>query len=272
MVEPTFDRVAFEVAGIPIYWYGMIIAFGALLGLLLSLYEAKRLKYDGERVIDIVMWAIPISIVFARIYYVTFQWDYYRNNLGQIVDIRQGGIAIHGAIFGAVLVVIIYSMRKHMSFWKIADIMAPSLLLGQAIGRWGNFMNQEAHGTETTSSFLSETLHLPDWIVNQMYIDGAYYLPTFLYESLWNLLGVAVLVAWRMIGNPRRGYIFLSYLIWYSIGRFYIEGLRTDSLMAGDLKTAQMVSLILIGLSVVMMVVRRKAKRYQDATESGLFD
>ena len=159
-----------------------------------------------------------------------------------------------------------------MSFWKITDILAPSLLLGQAIGRWGNFMNQEAHGSETTSRFLKETLFLPDWIVNQMYIDGAYYLPTFLFESVWNIIGVIVLVVWRMVGNPPRGYIFLSYLVWYSIGRFYIEGLRTDSLMAGDLRTAQLVSIAMIVFGIVMMVVRRKAKRYDDPSEKGLFD
>ncbi|WP_214799142.1 prolipoprotein diacylglyceryl transferase [Exiguobacterium sp. s50] len=272
MVEPTFDRVAFEIGSLPIYWYGMIIAFGAMLGLVLALFEAKRLNYDSERVVDVIIWSIPISIVFARIYYVIFQWDYYSQNLGQIIDIRQGGIAIHGAIFGALLVVVIYCMRKSMSFWKITDILAPSLLLGQAVGRWGNFMNQEAHGAETTSRFLNETLFLPDWIVNQMYIDGAYYLPTFLFESVWNIIGVILLVVWRMVGNPPRGYIFLSYLVWYSIGRFYIEGLRTDSLMAGDLRTAQLVSIAMIVFGIVMMIVRRKAKRYDDPSEKGLFD
>ncbi len=133
-------------------------------------------------------------------------------------------------------------------------------------------MNQEAHGAETTSRVLKETLLLPDWIVNQMYIDGAYYLPTFLFESIWNIIGVILLVVWRMVGNPPRGYIFLSYLVWYSIGRFYIEGLRTDSLMAGDLRTAQLVSIAMIVFGVVMMIVRRKAKRYDDPSEKGLFD
>ena len=152
-----------------------------------------------------------------------------------------------------------FCQGQKVSFWKLVDIAAPSLLLGQAIGRWGNFMNQEAHGGEVTRSFL-ENIHLPDFIINQMYINGTYYHPTFLYESIWNIVGVIILLLLRKV-NLRRGEIFLTYLIWYSIGRFYIEGLRTDSLMLTEtLRIAQVISLVLIVVSLVLVVYRRVSK------------
>ncbi|MED4925783.1 prolipoprotein diacylglyceryl transferase, partial [Anoxybacillus geothermalis] len=161
----------------------------------------------------------------------------------------------------------VFARARGLSFWKLADIAAPSIILGQAIGRWGNFMNQEAHGGPVSREFL-ENLHLPDWIINQMYIDGRYWHPTFLYESLWNLAGFCLLLWLRRV-NLRRGELFLSYLIWYSVGRFWIEGMRTDSLMlAGGLRAAQVMSVTLIVLSVALWIVRRAKgwakERYQD--------
>ena len=177
---------------------------------------------------------------------------------------RQGGLAIHGGLIGAVITGILFAKRRGVSFWKLADIAAPSILLGQAIGRWGNFMNQEAHGDEVTRQFL-EGLHLPDFIINQMYIEGVYYHPTFLYESLWNFAGVILLLALRKV-NLRRGELFFTYLIWYSVGRFFVEGLRTDSLMLGPLRIAQVMSIGLVVISIIFIIVRRKMgqadKRY----------
>ena len=185
MMQPI-DRIAFEIGPITVYWYGIIIATGIALGWLLATRESKRLGLDKDIFSDLLLWAIPISIISARLYYVIFQWDYYMDNPGKIIAIWEGGIAIHGGLIGAVITTIVFAKRKGVSFWQLADIAAPSLILGQAIGRWGNFMNQEAHGGEVTRSFL-ENLYLPDFIINQMYIDGVYYHPTFLYESLWNL-------------------------------------------------------------------------------------
>ncbi|MBN8204295.1 prolipoprotein diacylglyceryl transferase, partial [Bacillus sp. NTK034] len=149
-----------------------------------------------------------------------------------------------------------------------ADIAAPSLILGQAIGRWGNFMNQEAHGGEVTRSFL-EGLFLPDFIINQMYIEGTYYHPTFLYESLWNIAGFVILIVTRKL-PLRRGEVFLSYIIWYSIGRFLIEGLRTDSLMLTEsLRIAQVMSLSLIIGAAVMIVFRRKFGKTNNSYAGG---
>ncbi|EGP7063526.1 TPA: prolipoprotein diacylglyceryl transferase [Listeria monocytogenes] len=253
-VQPL-DPVAIQIGSISVKWYGVIIASAVVIALLLALSEANKRKMDKEIIVDLLIWAIPISIISARIYYVIFEWDFYKNNLGEIVKIWHGGIAIYGALIGAVLTAIIFSRIKKISFWQLADVVAPSLIIAQAIGRWGNFMNQEAHGAETTRSFL-ESLHLPDFIINQMYIDGAYYQPTFLYESLWNVLGFVILLIIRRT-KIRRGKLFLGYVIWYSFGRFFIEGMRTDSLMWGDFRVSQALSLLLIVLSIGIIIYRR---------------
>ncbi|EAC3520954.1 prolipoprotein diacylglyceryl transferase [Listeria monocytogenes] len=253
-VQPL-DPVAIQIGSISVKWYGVIIASAVVIALLLALSEANKRKMDKEIIVDLLIWAIPISIISARIYYVIFEWDFYKNNLGEIVKIWHGGIAIYGALIGAVLTAIIFSRIKKISFWQLADVVAPSLIIAQAIGRWGNFMNQEAHGAETTRSFL-ESLHLPDFIINQMYIDGAYYQPTFLYESLWNVLGFIVLLIIRRT-KIRRGELFLGYVIWYSFGRFFIEGMRTDSLMWGDFRVSQVLSLLLIVLSIGIIIYHR---------------
>ncbi|WP_442857351.1 prolipoprotein diacylglyceryl transferase [Bacillus sp. FJAT-42315] len=255
------NRVAFELGAFQVHWYGLIIGCGIALGFYLATKESQRLGLEKDTFADLLIWAIPIAILCARVYYVLFQWEYYSQHPADIIKIWEGGIAIHGALIGAVATTIAFSMAKNISFWKLADIAAPSIILGQAIGRWGNFMNQEAHGGEVTRSFL-EGLHLPDFIINQMYIEGVYYHPTFLYESLWNLLGFALLIALRKV-NLRRGEMFLTYVIWYSIGRFFIEGLRTDSLMLGALRMAQVISIGLVVAAVVIWIVRRKMNTKQ---------
>ena len=252
------DRIAFEVGSVPIYWYGVLIGLGALLGYILASYEAKKRGLPDDIFADLLIFAIPISIIGARLYYVIFEWGYYARNPGSILAIWEGGLAIHGGLIGAVLTAIVFAKIKRISFWKLADIAAPSLILGQAIGRWGNFINQEAHGGEVSRSFL-EGLQLPDFIINQMYIEGAYYNPTFLYESLWNLAGFVLLLGLRRV-NLRRGELFLTYVIWYSFGRFFIEGMRTDSLMLFDtIRVAQLLSVLLIVGAVILMVYRRRA-------------
>ncbi|WP_027847449.1 prolipoprotein diacylglyceryl transferase [Marinococcus halotolerans] len=252
------DRVAFEVGSVPIYWYGILIGLGALLGYVLASYEAKKRGLPDDIFADLLIFAIPISIIGARLYYVIFEWGYYDQNLGSILAVWEGGLAIHGGLIGAVLTGIVFSKVKRVSFWKLADIAAPSLILGQAIGRWGNFINQEAHGGEVSRSFL-ERLQLPEFIINQMYIEGAYYNPTFLYESLWNIAGFFLLLGLRRV-NLRRGELFLTYVIWYSFGRFFIEGMRTDSLMLFDtIRVAQLISVLLILGAVSLIVYRKRA-------------
>lgn len=267
------DRVMLEIGPFTIYWYGVIIASGALLGIYLAMREAERLGWKRDLIIDFVVFAIPIAIISARLFYVFFEFDRYVNEpLWKVIAIWEGGIAIHGAVFGGVLTAIIFSRVRNISFWKLADIIAPSLILGQAIGRWGNFMNQEAHGGPVSEAAYNNFLqYLPDFIMNQMTIGGVMYHPTFLYESAWNILVFAFLILLRKY-NLLRGEIFLNYLIFYSIGRFFIEGLRTDSLyIIEGLRTAQVVSITLIVLAIILIIYRRKSgaetARYLDFPE-----
>ncbi|MFC4077482.1 prolipoprotein diacylglyceryl transferase [Salinithrix halophila] len=279
----VIDPVAVSLGPLQIHWYGIIMGSAALLGLWVAILEGKRHGLNSELFLDMMIWVIPAAIVGARLYYVAFEWDYYLMNPGDIFAVWKGGLAIHGGLIGALLAGAVFFKKRDVSFLQMADIIAPSIILGQAIGRWGNFMNQEAHGGEVSRSFL-EGLHLPNWIIEQMNIEGVYYHPTFLYESLWNLAGFLLLLGLRK-WNPRRGEIFFTYLMWYSLGRFFIEGLRTDSLtfegpawladlinglwspmrvlfepgmMAdGNIRIAQLVSLGLVLAGLTLTIVRR---------------
>lgn len=224
------NSIAFELGPITVHWYGIILGTAALVGLMLCIQEGKRYRINPDFFMDMLLIGVPSAIVGARIYYVAFQWKDYKDNPVEIFMIWHGGIAIYGALMGAIIAGYFYFRAKGYNFWRIIDICAPGLIVGQAIGRWGNFMNQEAHGGPVDESFLRNTLHLPSFIVNQMNIQGTYYQPTFLYESLWSLLGMVVLLFLRRRPFMRAGELFLSYFIWYSVGRFFVEGLRTDSL------------------------------------------
>jgi phosphatidylglycerol---prolipoprotein diacylglyceryl transferase len=254
-IQPL-DPVFLQLGPLSIRWYGLIIGIGAMIGLFLAVKESERRGLHKDTFVDLVLFAIPIAILCARAYYVIFQWHYYSKHPAEIPMIWEGGLAIHGGLIGAFVTGFVFAKIKGLSFWKLADIAAPSIILGQAIGRWGNFMNQEAHGGPVTREFL-ESLHLPEFITNQMYINGQYYHPTFLYESLWNLVGFALLIFLRRV-NLRRGELFLTYLIWYSVGRFFIEGMRTDSLMLTEtLRMAQVISIATIVVAVLTIVIRR---------------
>ncbi|WP_404454239.1 prolipoprotein diacylglyceryl transferase [Virgibacillus necropolis] len=259
---PALDRVFLELGPLTIYWYGVIIAVGAFLGLYLATKESDRLGLKKDTFVDLVVFAIPIAIISARAYYVIFEWEEYAGGpWWDIFAIWNGGIAIHGALIGSVLTAVVYARVKKVSFWQLVDIAAPGIILGQAIGRWGNFMNQEAHGgpiTEATYNNFHQ--YLPDFIMNQMCIGGTMYHPTFLYESFWNILVLIFLLILRRY-NPLRGEVFLSYVISYSVGRFFIEGMRTDSLyVVGQLRAAQLISVILVVGAIALIVYRRKTK------------
>lgn len=266
MVEQTIEplnRVAFELGPITVYWYGILIGIGVVLGYLMATRESVKRELPKDTFGDLLIWLILFGILGARIYYVIFRWDDFADNPAKVFAIWEGGIAIHGAIIAGIITIYVFSKKRGISFWKLLDIAAPSVLLGQAIGRWGNFMNQEVYGGPIAEHQV-ETFYkiLPDFIMNQMYINDpihglAYYHPTFLYESIWNLLGVAVLIYLRRV-NLRQGEIFFSYLIWYSIGRFVIEGMRLDNLMIGDvIRTAQLISIVLIVVAIVLWWYRR---------------
>ena len=240
------DPIAFTLFGITVRWYGIFIACAVILGTVLALREAKRKDIKEDTIIDLLLFAIPAAIIGARLYYVIFSWDNYKDNLMEILNLRAGGLAIHGAIIGGVIVALIFSKAKNISFWKIGDIVAPSLILGQAIGRWGNYANQEAHGGPTD---------LPWGII----VDGIKVHPTFLYESIWNFL-VFIFLYWYSRKKAKvDGEVFLLYLILYSVARYFIEGLRTDSLMFGSFRVAQLISLLIIVVfSIVLVRIRKK--------------
>ncbi|HHO81496.1 MAG TPA: prolipoprotein diacylglyceryl transferase [Bacillaceae bacterium] len=265
--HPPLSPVAVQLGPIAVRWYGLLIGLGALLGFFVAAREGKR-RYGlpVDVFLDLLLYGVPVAVIFARLYYVAFTWDYYRLHPEDILAVWKGGLAIHGALLGAFLVGWWYARRMRLDFLGLLDLAAPSLILGQAIGRWGNFFNQEAHGGPVSRSFL-ESLHLPNWMIEQMYIGGTYVHPTFLYESIWDFLGFLVLLGLRRFNLPR-GSIVFSYLIWYSVGRFYIEGLRTDSLMLSPtLRAAQVVSLLLVATGVLGLVwaaLRRPSVRYAD--------
>lgn len=244
--------IIFEVGPVVIRWYGLLIASAVLIGVSLSQYLAKRRHVNPELISDLSIWLVIGAIPAARLYYVLFQWSEYSQHPERIIAIWQGGIAIHGAIIGGVIAALIFAKLKKISFWQLADLVAPSLILGQAIGRWGNFFNSEAFGRPTD---LPWKLYIPLDRRPPNLANFEYFHPTFLYESLWNLLGFALLLTLffrALSGKPRLkvGTLFLVYWVAYSLGRFWIEGLRTDSLMLGPLRIAQIVSLTGISLGL----------------------
>lgn len=245
--------IAFELGPIMIRWYGLLIASAVLIGVTLSQYLAKFRDTDPELVGDLVIWLVIAAIPCARLYYVLFQWQQYAQKPEDIIAIWKGGIAIHGAVIGGVIAAIIFAKLRKSSFWQLADLVAPSLILGQAIGRWGNFFNSEAFGRPTD---LPWKVFIPRANRPLELINYEYFHPTFLYESVWNLLVFALLIFlffWGIRNRERLkvGTLALVYLVAYSGGRVWIEGLRTDSLMLGPLRIAQVVSLsgIIIGLA-----------------------
>jgi phosphatidylglycerol:prolipoprotein diacylglycerol transferase len=256
----ALDPIAIQLGPISVHWYGIIMGTAVFLGLLLAMKEAKRQGLNPDLFVDLILWAVPLSIIGARTYYVIFEWDYYGSNPGDIFAVWEGGLAIHGALIAATLTGIVFARVKKISFWKLADMAAPSLILGQAIGRWGNFINQEAHGGVVSESFISM---FPQFIQAQMFINGQYYHPTFLYESVWNLLVLAVLLWVRRQNWMRRGEVFLSYLMMYSVGRFFIEGMRTDSLMLTDtIRVAQFIGVVIfIGAALLIYWRRRQSQK-----------
>lgn len=239
------NPIAFEIFGISVRWYGILISLGMLLGTVIAVKESRRIGFDEEKLIDLLILAIPLAVIGARIYYVIFNWQYYKGDILKIINIRGGGLAIHGAIIVSVLVALVYCKVKKISFWEIADIVAPSIILGQAIGRWGNFINQEAYGTPTD---------LPWGIV----VNGQRVHPTFLYESIWDFSVFLFLLWYRKNKVKVKGEVFLLYLILYSFARFFIEGLRIDSLMLGPFRVAQLISIVIIAISIILFYRKRK--------------
>lgn len=258
------NPVAFTIFGRNIYWYGIIIAVAVLLGILLAYREAKRKGHNPDMVMDLALLAIPMAIVFARAYYVIFEWERYASNPISALYIWEGGIAIYGAVIGGVLALLIFARWKKLSFWELADITAPSLVLGQALGRWGNFFNQEAFGYAVTNPSLQ-------WFPFAVYIqnlensmEGPWHYATFFYESMACLL-IFVFLMWYRKRSKREGNVFLWYLLLYGIERAFVEGLRTDSLYLGMFRVSQLLSIALVILAGVVLLVRRRKAVFESA-------
>lgn len=255
----ALNPIAFKLGGLQVHWYGIIIAVAVLLAVWLAMREAPKRHVDEDHILNLVLWALPFALIGARAYYVAFEWSYYKDNPGQIIAIWNGGIAIYGALIASVIVFLIYCRVKWLPAWLILDIAAPTVMIAQSIGRWGNFMNQEAYGASTTLDYL-RGLHLPNFIISQMQINGVYHQPTFLYESMWNLVGFLLIMTVRHHkGWFKQGEIFLSYVMWYAFGRFFIEGMRMDSLYTfAGIRVSQLLSIILFIAAAAIWAYRRK--------------
>lgn len=251
------NPVAFNLFGLSIRWYGILIACGVLLGVFIAKYTCKLRGLDYNKFLDAAMIALIAGVIGARVYYVVFNLGYYSNHISEIIQIRNGGLAIHGGLILGFLAAFIYLRIHRLSFINYGDAAAPSIILAQAIGRWGNFFNQEAHGGPVSYEFIK---HFPVFIQRGMLINGVYYNPTFLYESTWNIIVFALLIILLNKTN-KEGLVLFTYIGAYSLGRFIIEGLRTDSLMLGPVRIAQAMSLIgviiWIGYLFVTYILRK---------------
>lgn len=252
-----------EIGFITIHWYSIILFIAILVGSNLAIKEAKRHGYEENFMVNLLFLGVIIGIIGARAYYVIFNFDYYKDNLSELFKVWNGGLAIHGGIIAGLICIAIICYKKKVNLLKILDFLVIGLILAQAIGRWGNFFNGEAHGPVTTLEHL-QSLFLPEFIIDGMYINGNYYIPTFLYESVWCFLGFIIMIILRRKKFMKVGYLTSFYLVWYGIERFFVEGLRTDSLMFFSLKIAQLVSLAMVIIGIILFIYSlKKSDKYE---------
>lgn len=257
------DRVALDLGFIQIYWYSIFIFLGVFFASIMILRETKKQNINQDFIINLIFYGVIFGLIGARLYYVAFNLDYYLKYPLEILEVWNGGLAIHGGILFGLLTVIIYTRKYHAKTLKVLDILVVGLILGQAIGRWGNFFNGEAYGGITTLENLQK-LGIPQFLIDGMYINGAYHQPAFLYESIWSLFGFFALLIVRRYKYLKNGQLTGVYLIWYSIGRLFIEGMRTDSLMLGNFRVAQIVSISLIIIGILMLIFCKKGTRFDN--------
>lgn len=261
------DKVAMTIFGQEIYWYGVLIGLGIFLAMMLMCHEAKRTGQNPDNYIDLLLIALVVGFAGARIYYVAFSWDNYKDDLMKIFAMREGGIAIYGGVIAGALAVLGYSKVKKKNFWILTDTLVPSLILGQAIGRWGNFINREAFG-DYTDGFFAMRYQLSQVRIgdvsekalnNAVIVDGMSYIqvhPTFLYESVWNF-ATLIFLLWLTRNKKFHAQVTAMYLIAYGIGRFWIEGLRTDQLQFAGVAVSQVVAIITIVLAVILILWKK---------------
>jgi len=249
------DRVAFELFGRAVHWYGIIIVISIVAGTYVSMRNAKQMKYNPDIVLDLSLLAIPLAVVMSRLYFVIFSWEAYAQRPFDIIKIWEGGLSIHGAVAGGVIAGWMFSRWKKLSFGDLADIAAPGIILGQAIGRWGNFFNQEAYGLPVLSTQWQ-------WFPAAVFIDAnqQWHMAAFFYESIWNLF---VFIGLMLYKNSRTssGEVFWLYMVFYSVGRLVIESIRMDSLLLGPFRVAQIFSILLIVVGMALIIVRRSKSK-----------
>ncbi len=271
-LEFHINPIAFELFGLPVYWYGIILTTGIILGTLLSMFIAKKEGLNSDLIIDFILYDILFALLGARTYYVIFNWDYYKEHWGEILNLRQGGIAIYGAVIVSILVAIVFTKIKKIDFFKFGDIAVFGLTLGQAIGRYGNFVNMEVFGDYTNSKWamrlLKEQAKPPfseKVLQNIQTAFGAEYIqvhPAFFYESTWNVLLLILLFIMRRY-KKYDGQLFFTYLIGYGIGRYWIEGLRTDQLLLPIIQfpASQVVAILSIIMGIIGIFICRKPSK-----------
>lgn len=244
------SRTAVTVFGFDVHWYGLLIALGVLAAVLLACSRERKLGFERDTALNVALFAVPAAIICARIYYVLFSWDYYAAHPGEILNFRQGGLAVYGGVIGGIAAGYIYCRLKKISFLKGLDLVAPCLALGQAIGRWGNFLNQEAYGRVVEYPALR-------FFPAAVQINGTWHYAAFFYESLWcALIVVLILLAERKDFFRRSGDAFGAYLLLYGLERALVEGLRTDSLYLGSIRVSQLLSLGLVLFVCIVLTVR----------------
>ncbi|MBE7032084.1 MAG: prolipoprotein diacylglyceryl transferase [Ruminococcaceae bacterium] len=244
------SRSLFSVFGVPVYTYGLLIALGVCLAFLYAVREVKRSNITQDDFLNMFIIGLPVAIVCARLYYCIFSWDSYKDDLWQILNLRGGGLAIYGGVIGAALSVLIYCRVKKLSVGSVLDILAVGLLIGQTVGRWGNFVNGEAFGAECNLPWTMTIVRGTRTIAESVH-------PTFLYESLWNAAGVGVLLLLKR-KKVFEGELACCYMVWYGLGRFMIEGLRADSLMLGPLRVSQVLSALLVVAGLILIIKNYK--------------
>ena len=256
-VNPPYS---FTVFGFEIYFYGVIIAAAFILAALFCARKAAEFGLTSDDLFDLVIWLIPACIIGARLYYVLFKLDYFAANPSKIFSLRDGGLAIYGGIIAGIITGIVWSRRKKIPVFAVGDLAAFGLLIGQAVGRWGNFINREAFGAET-DVFCRMGLTMPGQ-------ETLYVHPTFLYESLWNLGGLIILCVLSKLGKRKYdGQFFWTYILWYGLGRSWIEGLRTDSLYIGstDIRVSQLLAAVSALTALIVLIVNaKKARKPED--------
>ena len=260
--------VMLNIFGLEIRWYSVLILIGVVIAYFLINSECSRFQIKKDFIFNMMFWGIIFGILGARIYYVIFNFGYYSKHLSEIFKIWEGGLAIHGGIIAGLITILIYCHKYKVNTKKILDIVAPAVILAQAIGRWGNFFNSEAFGRVVQYETLVKMKIIPQFVIDNMYINGAYRLPMFYFESLLCIIGFIIMLIYRRRKFTKNGQVFSLYLMWYGYIRFFIEIFRTDSLMLGSFKVAQIVSVVMILIGFYIFIVQKRKPKLDELYNS----